>query len=228
MLLVGTSFAQAPTNDDHDVILLNDGGIARGRILEIVCGDYVTLQVLQGGSIKIEYHEIRLITDKQHYEELSPMLRGDCIKDRELGYVYISRTGLVFGQGATHFISEFVAGSRISRHFYGGIGVGRESIYDDLISAQLHVYFLGDLVKGGGSHEFFLHFSGGQAYNVVSPQREPSIGGVKYLLTLGGAFDIGGGAALMVEAGYYYQSFRESTPSDVRRGHPVISLGLRL
>ena len=45
LLLIAVSFSQPPTDEDHDVILLKDGGIARGRILETVEGKHVVLQV---------------------------------------------------------------------------------------------------------------------------------------------------------------------------------------
>ena len=228
LLFTGTVFPQAPTNEDHDVILLNDGGIARGRIIEIVCGDYVTIQVLEGKTVRVDYDDIRLITDKEQYERFKGKLLGDCIKDRSIEYENIVRVELLRSNSKTHFAGEFIIGPRISRNFYCGMGIGWQSLADDLLSAQLHIYFIQNIVENNNqSVELFLHFSGGYAYNATQPAMDPMRGGAKYMFTFGSAFEVGGGTALLVEAGYGYQAYRESPPDGVRSDLGLISLGVR-
>lgn len=57
LLLAGAVMPQAPTDQNHDVIVLKSGGVARGRILETVEGSHLVLEVANGRTIKIDFEK---------------------------------------------------------------------------------------------------------------------------------------------------------------------------
>lgn len=227
VILAARPLAQAPDDEDHDIIVLNDGGVARGTIVEIVCGDYVSLELPNGGTIKVDYDDVRLITDSEHYREWADKLRGDCVNKRGVDYEFVARGGLLFGESETHFACDFIIGPRLSRGAYFGMGIGWETIGGNLLSAQLHLYYLTDLLKGADhGRSLFVHLSGGYAYGSSMSTTDVTTRGARYTLSLGATVAVDDGTPMTVEAGYLYQSFRLPAPSH-RRDYPFVALGVR-
>lgn len=228
LLLIAVSYSQPPTDEDHDVILLKDGGIARGRIVELVCGDYVVMEVSGGKTIKIIYDDIRLITDKKHYDESEGKLRGDCVKERGVDFEYVFRIGLLKSDTSTHFSSSFIVGPRMARSFFAGMSIGWDRFTFDMFSARIHTCVFGNLIKDAdGNPETFLHFSAGYGHNIKDKGEMVSAYGPNYSLSIGGAFAVEEGTALTIEAGYHYQTFKHTGISDFNTDYFTMLLGVR-
>ncbi len=228
LLLIAVSSAQPPTDEDHDVILLKDGGVARGRIVELVCGDYVIMEVSDGKTVKIIYNDIRLITDKERYEKLEGKLRGDCVKERGVDFEYVLRVGLLKSDTSTHFSSSFIVGPRMARSFFAGMSVGWDRFAFDMFSVRIHTYVFGNLINDAdGNPETFLQFSAGYGHNIKDKGEMVSAYGPNYSLSIGGAFAVEEGTALTIEVGYHYQTFKNTVSFNSNVDYFTMLFGVR-
>ena len=228
LLLSSVSFSQAPTNEDHDVVLLNDGGVARGRIVELVCGDYVVMEVLDGKTVKINYDDIRLIMDKEHYGELAGKLSGDCLKKRVVDFEFVFRAGLLRSDTSTRFSSSFMVGPRLDTAVFVGMSVGWDRYTFDMLSVRLHTCFFANLINDADDYpETFLHFSAGYGHNIKDRGDMMDAYGPNYSVSIGRTFPVDEATAMTVEAGYHYQTFKNTVNFNSNIEYFTVLFGVR-
>ena len=222
LLLIAVSFSQPPTDEDHDVILLKDGGIARGRILETVEGKHVVLQVSNDRIIKIDTDDIDLITDSHNYK---PPL-GSRHTSHIVIYQYIVQAAVLSGEQSTNGSVSLSAGPRLGEVFQLSLGVRFDRYSFSVLSGQVHAHILGDLVSDNhGFREFFMHF--GVGYGQVVRGTDADIGGLNLLIGIGFFKPVMGKTVLFMEVGHFTQHLKSGHFLATSGDFFFLSLGVR-
>lgn len=219
---------QTPSNSDHDVVLLKNGGVARGRILAVVCGEHVLLEVSGGETTEIAYDDVLLITDNRHYAELEQTLRCGYSGESDRKWQSVTQATTLVGERSTHLGGFLAYGRRVDESLLLGMGVGWENLDSDLISASLHAWFFHNLTPlSERATELYLHLSAGYGHNIADRQRSPEEGGVRLTLGMGAAIGALSPLTTTFEVGYHYQSLQPQATSIVSEDFLSVGLGLR-
>lgn len=210
LLLIAVSYSQPPTDEDHDVILLKDGGIARGRIVETVEGKHVVLQVSNDRIIKIDVDDIALITDSHNYKPPTSPPPDSRRTSRTVMYQYIIQAAVLSGEHSTNGSVSLSAGPRLGEAFHLSFGVRFDRYSFSVLSGQVHAHILGDMVSDNrGFKEFFMHV--GVGYGQIVRGTDADIGGLNFLIGAGFFKPVFGETALFMEVGSFTQTLKSGS-----------------
>ncbi|MDH3891680.1 MAG: hypothetical protein OEV49_11400 [candidate division Zixibacteria bacterium] len=228
MCLVGLSQAETPTAKDHDVIVLKNGGVARGKITETVENDYIVLEVSNGKTIKIDFEKIALTTDNQAFDPASvPAFSGSRLTKLS-NYHFMTQVALLAGEQTTNYSVSAQIGPQVTEHIMLAWGLRFDRYSRNMLSGRFHVYAFGDLIPGGdGFKELQLHFSVGYGQFLNDRDETKTNGGSNVSCGIAGLFKLRGQTALMLELGYHQQSLTFRTKHASTGDFVTLSTGLR-
>lgn len=228
LLLAGAVMPQAPADQNHDVIVLKNGGVARGRILETVEGRYIVLEVSNGRTIKIDFEKIAFTTDNKNFDPNGvPAFKASRL-NRTGEYHFITQAGVLSGNKSTNYSISVMAGPQLNEHLTltAGLRFDRHSL--NMLSGRFHLWVFGDLIPGNdGFNEFLLHFSVG--YGQLLKDREETLrsGGSNMSLGVGGLLKLDGQRAVILELGWHHQTLIDRGEHVASGSFYTFSLGLR-
>jgi len=227
--LAGTSYSEAPTNDDYDVVVLKTGGVARGKIVEMVEGDQLVLEVTGGKTIKIDYDDIEEITDSRHYVPSEPVNHRESTGAKSRKYEFGFLGGLLLGEESTNYSFSALLGRRFSRQAHLAVGVGFDRYSFNVLTLCVHSYILGTLTP---SHpqagNFLFHFSVGYGQVVSGLPKSAEVGGFSLSASIGRVLLRNADTEFLFEVGYHRQQLSAGQQALGRGDFLALSLGLRL
>lgn len=223
---VGTA-EEPPTNDDHDVIVLKNGGVARGKIIEEGI-DYTILLVLSEETIKIDSENIAFVTDKKNFDPTTvPVYRGNNLWAPERYHLFIQGAALL-GEQSPNFSVSVAVGPQVTDYLVVAVGAQLDGYTRKVLTGRIHIYVFGDLIPGDdGFKEFQIHFGFGVG-QFVTDRIEPLRNGVSNIsLGVGRVFKLDDKTALIAELGYHHQSMFSSAKHVPDEKSLTLSFGLR-
>jgi hypothetical protein len=227
-LAIGSVTAETPpTNADHDVVVLKNGGVARGRIIETDL-DHTMLLVLSDEIIKIDTEDIAFVTDKKNFDPTTvPVYKGNHLWVPKKYHLFIQGAALLGGQSPNFSVSVAV-GPQVTEYLVVAVGAQLDRYTRKVLTGRIHIYVLGALIPNNVVlKDMQVHFGFGVG-QFVTDRIEPLRNGVTNIsLSLGEQIRLNPEAALMVELGYHHQSMFTRAKHIPDEHSLTLSLGLR-
>lgn len=211
-LAVGSALAEAPpTNQDHDVIVLKNGGVARGRILDTVEGSHLVLEIANGKTIRIQLDDVDFITNNDVYIPPTPIIppSGDDDDYYVLGPSgprFLSHVTVLSGENTTNFGAGLQLGSFIQSQAMVAIGVQMDWYSINVLSLRLNLYAFSKAIPPDmTSFSLFLHLGTGYGHVVSGPPHDVDAGGANMSVGAGLMIPTQLGSAVILEFGLHHQ-----------------------
>lgn len=228
LLLADAVRPQAPTDQDHDVIVLKSGGVARGRILDAVGGSKLVLEVANGTTIRIDFENIAFTVDNKNFNRADvPVFKGSHLRYPGKFHLFTEGT-FSAGEQLTDFSISAQVGPQVTEYLTVAVGPRFDRRSRSVLTGRIHVYVLGDLIPGDDRFkELQVHLSAGVGQFVTDRVNALRNGVTNISLGVGRLFKLADETTLMVEIGYHYQSMFSSAKHIPDEDFFTLSLGFR-
>lgn len=228
LILTGTALAQAPTDQDHDVIVLKSGGVARGKIVETVEGSHLVLEVANGKRIKIQLDDIHQVTNNKVYMPPPAIRRGsESFVDRPRGARFLSHAMVISGEHSTNYGASLQLGGFVESNAMLTVGLQLDWYAINVLSVRLNAYvFSKDIPADLSDFNFFLHGGVGYGQVVNGLPRDTEAGGVNISGGVGFMLPSQIGSAFVLEFGLHHQSISTKNGRSDEGNFTTLSLGL--
>ena len=229
LLLAGTCLSQTPTNQDHDVIVLKNGGVARGRILTAVEGKHLVLEVASGKTIRIQLNDIDFITNNLAYTPPETQLQKESrtLSEFVSGPRVLSHAIILSGEHSTNYSMDLQLGGFIERNVMLAAGVRFDRYAFNLLSVRLHTYlFTTSRQVSTETASLFVHLGLGYGQVVRGTEPGSSAGGANFSIGAGIMVPTALGPAFQMELGLHHQSISLDNRTSAEGNFAQFSLGL--
>ncbi len=240
LLYIGNSdcAAQASSADGYaDVILLDNGGTVRGKIILRIEDEKVVIETVDHQELEIPWWRIRLISKEDRFEEEKAKLPKTFKRSRPVNfgsnYTLAAGLGMFYGQDSISFSCSILNGVQVDEDYFVGLSTGVE-IVNEFVFLPIAIDFRYYL-RSGNSYPF-LYIDAGYAFGFNSElpdnesgsglqfTRNGGYGGVVFEIGLGVRTYMGGRTTGLIQVGYRHQGYE--TPGGMSGSYNLLGVTL--